>query len=96
MNPKILELLTLVLPFIEKLIESTVVPTIKRKAYQRLDEFTNDRIEDLANLVEKINKEENPIKKQAHLEGLKLGIATLEAVAEKLQKSAEEFKKVIE
>ena len=96
MNPKILELLTLVLPFIEKLIESTVVPAIKRKAYQRLDEFTNDRIEDLANLVEKINKEENAIKKQAHLEGLKLGVATLEAVAEKLNAAAIEFKKVIE
>ena len=59
---KIMEsILVMVLPFIKDLISSKVVPILKRKTYQRLDDFTNDVIENLAQLVEKIKKETNTI-----------------------------------
>lgn len=96
MNKTIELLLTVVIPFIKKLIESHVVPRVKRKAYERLDDFTNDRIEDLGNLVDKIHKEENEVKRQAHLEGLKLGVATLRAIGNKLVSACDEFAKVLE
>ena len=95
MNNTIQLLLTCVLPFIKELVESKVVPTIKRKAYERLDDFVNDRIEDAATLVDKIYNEKNEIKKQAHLDGLRLGVATLRAIGEKLLKACEEFEKVL-
>ena len=82
---KIMEnILVMVLPFIKDLISSKVVPILKRKAYQRLDDFTNDVIENLAQLVEKIKKETNTIKREAHLEGFRLGIKTLRAIAKKI------------
>ena len=94
-SAKIIELLTLVLPIIKKLIESKVVPMIKRKAYQRLDDFTNDRIEDLSCLVEKINNCDDEIKRKAHLEGLRLGIEAIRAIGDKLLLAASEFERMI-
>ena len=96
MNANIISLLTVVIPVIQKLIESKVVPALKRKAYQRLDDFTNDRIEDLGNLVDKIKACEDERKKQAHLEGLKLGAEAIKAIGEKLTKAAVEFERVLE
>lgn len=95
MNKTIQLLLTIVAPFITKLIESTVIPKAKRKAYERLDDFTNDRIEDLAELVDKIQKEDDDIKKQTYLKGLKLGTATLRAIGNKLVAACDEFSKVL-
>ena len=51
MNEILANLLIIAIPFIKKLIESKVVPIIKRKAYERLDDFSNDRIEDLTELL---------------------------------------------
>ncbi|MCD8377229.1 MAG: hypothetical protein LUB59_00410 [Candidatus Gastranaerophilales bacterium] len=77
-------ILTMAIPYIKQLITSKVVPALKRKAYERLDDFTSDRIEDLYELLEKINTEQNETKKTAHLEGFKLGLATLKAIAGKI------------
>lgn len=44
------ELLAFALPYLKKLIESKIVPALKRKAYERLDDFASDRIEDLSGL----------------------------------------------
>lgn len=95
MNEVLKNLLLLAIPFIKDLIESKVVPRLKRKAYERLDDFTNDRIEDLGLLVDKINATDDEVKKQAHLEGLRLGVATLKAIAEKLAVACAEFEKVL-
>lgn len=95
MNEVLKNLLMLVIPFIKSLIESKVVPTLKRKAYERLDDFTNDRIEDLGTLVDKIKATDNETKKQAHLEGLRLGTSTLKAIAEKLTVACAEFEKIL-
>ena len=95
MNEVLKNILMFCLPYITKLIESKVVPVLKRKAYERLDDFTNDRIEDLGNLVDKIKNENNELKKKAHLEGFRLGVSTLKAVANKLVVACEEMEKAV-
>lgn len=82
-------LLPIVLPIIQKLIDSAVVPILKRKAYERFDGFANDMIQDLTNLKTKSEQTDNPIKKAAHEEGLKLGADALKAIGEKLIKASE-------
>lgn len=95
MTEFIRNLLVFAIPFIQKLIASTVVPKIKRKAYEHLDDYVNDRIEDLVTLVNKIKSTDNEIKKQAHLEGLRLGVDTLRAIGKKLISACDEFEKVL-
>ena len=88
-------ILTITLPCIKELIQSQVVPAIKRKAYQRLDDRADKLIEDLAQNASKIKDEENELKREAYIEGTKLGIETVRAIAEKLNKAADEIEKVI-
>lgn len=96
MNAETLKtILTFTLPFIQNLIQSTFVPVVKRKAYQTFDNEANKVIEDLAENAGKIKDEENPVKKSAYVDGTKLGVETLRAVAEKLNKAADEIEKAI-
>lgn len=88
-------LLLLTIPLIENLIESKVVPTLKRKAYESLDRKADKLIVDLAQNASKIADEENEIKKLAYKEGTKLGVETLKALAEKLNKAAAEIEKAL-
>lgn len=88
-------ILTITVPFIKELIHSKVVPTLKRKGYEKLSNKADDIIEDLAQNASKIAKEENELKKEAYLEGTKLGIDTLRAIAEKLNKAADEIEKAV-
>jgi hypothetical protein len=81
----IVKFLKLSAPFIAKLIASKVVPKAKRKAYELLDGFVDDRIEDLVKLVNKAKNEKDGVKKAAHIEGLRLGVATLKAICTKLE-----------
>lgn len=85
------ELIVMAVPGIKALIASKVVPAIKRKAYERFDDFANDSILSLAKLKEKAEKTEDPVKKAAHLEGLKLGAATIKAIGKKLVKGADKL-----
>ena len=88
-------ILTITIPFIRDLIASKVVPMIKRKAYQKLSKKADRIIEDLAQNATKIAEEDNDLKKEAYIEGTKLGIQTLRAVADKLNKAANEIEKAI-
>lgn len=88
-------ILTITIPFIKDLIASKVVPMIKRKAYQKLSKKADRIIEDLAQNATKIADEDNDLKKEAYIEGTKLGIQTLRAVADKLNKAANEIEKAI-
>jgi hypothetical protein len=77
-------LLMLALPYIKKLIESQVVPFLIRRSYEIFDNKANHMIEKLAALMEKI-KNTNDIEKQKHhIEGFKLGIATIKVIGQKL------------
>ena len=80
-------------PFIAKLIESKVVPLLKRKAYERLHGFAEDVATDLVNLKTKSTNETNPVKKLAYDEGLKLGSETLRAVGNMLIQASDELDK---
>lgn len=99
MNKELLEIIKMILgitiPYIKELIQSKIVPTLKRKAYEKVDTKIDNVIKDLAQNASKIAKEENETKKLAYIEGTKLGIATLRAIAEKLTKAADEIEKVL-
>ena len=88
-------ILVLTLPYIKQLIESKVVPMLKRKAYEKVDLKVDNLIKDLAQNASKISSETNEIKRAAYIEGTQLGIATVRAVAQKLNKAADEIEKVI-
>ena len=88
-------ILTLTLPYIKELIQSKVVPFVKRKAYEKVDSKVDTLIEDLAQNAGKIKLEENEVKKTAYIEGTKLGLATIRAIAEKLNKAADEIEKEV-
>lgn len=99
MNQNLVEIikavLTITLPIIKNLIESNVVPTLKRKGYEALDKKADKIIEDLAQNAAKIAKEENEIKKLAYIEGSQLGVDMLKKLAEKLNKAAIEIEKAL-
>lgn len=99
MNKDLLELLKFIfqitIPFIKELIESKVVPTVKRKMYERLDVRADKVISDLAQNASKIKDEKDELKKEAYMEGTKLGIEMLRALAEKLNKASDEIEKVL-
>ena len=95
MNATLTEILSLVVPFILELVKSKVVPFLKRKAYEKADNKINNLIEDLAQNASKIKEEENETKKQAYIEGTKLGLETLRAIAEKLNKAADEIENAV-
>lgn len=88
-------ILELVIPYIKKLIKSKVVPTLKRKAYEKLNNKADALIEDLAQNAAKIADEPEIAKQKAYIEGTKLGLETLRAIAEKLNKAADEIEKAI-
>lgn len=88
-------LFDIVAPLIKKLIESTVVPMLKRKAYEKLNDKADSMIEDLAQNAAKIANEPDKNKKAAFAEGTKLGIETLRAIADKMIKAADEIEKVL-
>ena len=92
MNPALLEalkfILTLAIPAIKQLIESQVVPRLKRLAYEKVDAKVDDLIHDLAQNASKIALEDNEVKKVAYTEGTELGLEAIRAIADKLYQAA--------
>lgn len=99
MNQELLEalkfILTLAIPAIKNLIESQVVPRLKRLAYEKVDAKADHLINDLAQNASKIKLEDNEIKKSAYIEGTQLGIDALRAMANKLNQAADKIEAVI-
>lgn len=89
------KIILITLPFIQELIKSKVIPSLKRKAYEKVDCKVNNLISDLAQNASKIRYEENESKKEAYIEGTKLGVETIRAIAEKLNKAADEIEKAV-
>lgn len=83
-------LLSITVPAIMELIKSKVVPALKRRAYERVDEKVDKIIEDLAQNASKI-KDTVGAKRIAYEEGTRLGIETLRAIAIKLNKAADKI-----
>lgn len=99
MNPVLLQALQFILaiavPQIKNLIDSKVVPMLKRLAYEKLNTRVDNMINDIAQNASKIKDEPNEIKKAAYVEGTKLGLDTIRAIAEKLIKAANQIEAVI-
>lgn len=99
MNPLLAEtlkiILTLAIPAIKNLIESQVVPRLKRLAYEKIDAKVDNLIKDLAQNASKIKDEDNEVKKFAYIEGCELGIDAIRKIAEKLNKAADAVEKEI-
>lgn len=88
-------ILLLTAPFIKQLIESKFVPMIKRKAYEKVDSKVDKLIDDLAQNASKIADEKDDLKRFSYVQGTKLGIDTIRAIANKLNKAADEIEKVL-
>jgi len=88
-------ILAITLPIIKKLIASKVVPFLKRRAYEKVDGKVDDLIKDLAQNAGKIKDETDELKKLAYIEGTKLGVDTLRAIAIKLNQASDEIEKVL-
>lgn len=88
-------ILTITIPYIKKLIQSKVVPIIKRKAYEAVNDKIDKLINDLAQNASKIAGEKDELKKIAYIEGTKLGIDTIRAIADKLNQAADEIGKAL-
>lgn len=97
MNKALLETLkstlTLTIPYITQLIKSALVPKLKRQMYEFVNKESDKLINDLAQNASKIATVDNETKKAAYVEGTKLGLETLRALAEKLTKAADEIEK---
>lgn len=81
---KIVELVLKYFPAIGRLIAEKIIPRVTRKAYEALNSFADDRLEDLSDLLDKALSEKDPDKKERHIKGLKLGSSALKAVANKI------------
>lgn len=88
-------ILTLTAPAIKQLIQSAVVPFLKRRMYERVDSKVDKLISDLAQNASKIKGEKDENKKFAYIEASKLGVETLRKIAEKLNKASDEIEKVL-
>lgn len=86
---------SITIPYITELIHSKVVPMLKRKAYEKVDNKIDDLIQDLAQNASKCMNKNSDLKPM-FIEGTQLGIDTLRAMAEKLNKAADEIEKVIQ
>lgn len=81
-------LLTITRPLIRNLILSKAVPAIKRFMYQKADKVIDKVLNDLAQNASKIKDEQNETKKLAYIEGSRLGLEMIKAIAEKILKAA--------
>jgi|GEM_PF-3442298 len=89
-------ILAIVLPTIRHLIESQVVPRLKRKGYETVNNLVDTKVADLAQNVGKIKNETDSAKKTALIEGSKLGIEFFKALGEKLIQVAQTLEKEIQ
>lgn len=81
---QIKELLVVSKPFIQKLVDEKIIPSVKTFAYRTLQKKADNVIKNLVNLKEKAESEENADKKAAHLLGFKLGAEAIIAIGNKL------------
>lgn len=89
-------ILSLTLPYITQLIKSAIVPKLKRQMYEFVNKESDKLIKDLAQNASKIATVDNETKKAAYVEGTKLGLDTIRALADKLNKAADEIEKVLD
>ena len=85
-------ILALTVPYIQKLVKSTLVPKLKRQAYEFVNKEADKLIKDLAQNASKIAQTEDNAK---YIEGTKLGLEMVRALATKLTQAADEIENVL-
>lgn len=93
---KMKEIITKSLPFLRNLFEEKVIPNAIKKGYDVFDKFADEKIESLAEQVDKYENTLDASKREKYRKGIILGSTMLEAIAEKLETAAFEFRKAVE
>lgn len=93
---KLKELLVKTLPFLRNLFEEKIIPNAIKKGYEVFDKFADEKIEALAEQVDKYENALDATKREKYRKGIELGSKMLIAVAEKLHNAAIEFQKAVE
>lgn len=89
-------ILTIASPFLGNIMEEKVIPNAIKAGYAILDNFIDNRIEALVELLEKATQTMSPEKREKHLKGFTLGLDFLKAVAEKLTEACNVLSKELE
>lgn len=95
LKERIAQIVIKAFPILKVLLEEQVIPRLKRRAYELFDNFADDRIEDLTELVDKIKNTNDSEKRKRHLKGFSLGIQTIRAIAEKLLEACDVLEKEV-
>lgn len=92
---KLQELFAKTLPFLRVLFEEKIIPNAIKKGYEVFDKFADEKIEALAEQVDKYENTLDDNKKAKYKRGIELGAKMLLAVADKLQSAAFEFQEAV-
>ena len=79
------------LPFLKKMAKEKIVPVLIKKSYELLSKKSQNIIEQLGKLLEKIKTTENIEKRKAHLIGFKLGLDNIGALGKELTNAYEQL-----
>lgn len=93
---KLKEIISTSLPFLRNLFEEKIIPNAIKKGYEVFDKFADEKIEALAEQVDKYENALEASKREKYRKGIMLGSKMLEAIAEKLQSAALEFQEAVQ
>lgn len=93
---KLKEIISKSLPFLRNLFEEKIIPNAIKKGYEVFDKFADEKIEALAEQVDKYENALEASKREKYRKGIMLGSKMLEAIAEKLQSAALEFQEAVQ
>ncbi len=85
------EIFKISIPFLKKMAKEKIVPAITKKSYELLSKKSQEIIEQLNVLLEKIKTTENIEKRKAHLIGFKLGLDIIGALGKELTHAYEQL-----
>lgn len=92
---KLKALLIKTLPFMREIFEEKIIPNAIKKGYEVFDKFADEKIEALAEQVEKYENTLDADKKAKYKRGIALGADMLTAIALKLSSAADAFLEAI-
>ena len=92
---KLREMLLEVMPILKVLLAEKIIPNAIKKGYEVFDNFAEEKIEALAEQVDKYESAVDPTKRDNYRKGIELGANTLKMVAEKLNLAADAFLKAV-
>ena len=92
---KIQNVIMFAYPLLEKVLSEKILPKLKKRAYEHVDSFIDDRLEDLSNLLDKAFSTDDPDKKEKHLKGAQIGSNAMRLMANKILEACDVIDKEI-